>query len=161
MTARIAIWVAAVSALVGGCNGGGEGNLLDRDCHINWLDDGVMMTATTGNATWASMGGTDSVDMFGANRSAGLEIYTATPTPLAAQSYLCGQTTPGQSLLLTYKSGSPTGPALSSESCTVAFTQIGAVGGGHVTGTFEMVVALPGGGTKTITNGTFELPLTK
>ncbi len=161
MTARIGVWVAAVSALVGGCVGSGEGNVLDRDCHITWLDDGVTMTATTGNATWASTGGTDSVDMFGANRSGGLEIYTATPAPLVAQTYVCGQTMPGQSLLLTYKIGNPAGPAISSENCTVAFTQIGAIGGAHVTGTFEMVLDLPGGGSKTITNGTFELPISK
>ena len=155
LTARIGVWVAAASALVGGCISSSGGKVLDRDCQITWLDDGVMMSATTGNATWASKGGRDSVDMFGANHSAGVE----TLTPLTAQTYVCGQTTSGQSLLLTYQSGKPAGPVISSESCTVAFTQIGAVGGAKVTGTFEMVLDLAGGGTKTITNGSFELPL--
>lgn len=158
MTARIGVWVVAVSALIGGCTGGSQGNVLDRDCHISWLDDGVMMSATTGNAAWASTGGMDSIDMFGANHGAGLEIYTATPTPLVAQTYVCGQTTAGQSLHLTYESGSPTAPGISSGSCAVTFTQIGAVGA-HVIGTFEMVLQLPGGGTKNVTNGAFELPL--
>ena len=148
----------AASALVGGCIGGG--NMFDGDCHITWLDDGAMMTATTGNATWASTAGKDSVDLLGVNHSAGIEIYAAMPTPFITQTLVCGQTTSGQSLLLTYRNDSPAGPAIRSESCAVAFTQIGAVGA-SLTGTFEVVFDLPSGGTKSIMNGTFELPLSK
>jgi hypothetical protein len=158
MTARIGAWVAAAaSVLLGGCISGGDGS--DRDCHVSWHDDGVMMTATAGNATWASMGGRDSVDLLGANHSAGVEIYAATPTPLIAQTFVCGQTTSDQSLLLSYRNDNPAGPAIRSRSCTVAFTQIGAVGGAPVTGTFEVVFDLPSGGTKAITNGSFEISL--
>jgi len=140
--------------------GGSGGNALDSDCHVTWVDDGKMMTANTGNATWASMAGTDSVDVFGANRSAGVEIYAAMPMPFSAQTLACGQTTSDQSLLLTYRNDNPAGPLINSSSCTVAFTQIGAVGG-HVVGTFEVVFDLPSGCTKSITNGSFEVSLSR
>jgi len=159
MTARIGAWVAAASALVGGCVSVSGGNVLSGDRHVTWLDEGVMMTATSGKATWVSMGGRDSVDMLGINDSAGVTIYAAAPTPFAAQTFVCGQTTPGQSLLLTYRNDDPAGPAIRSRSCTVAFTQIGAVGGSPVIGTFEVVFELPSGGTKSITNGSFDLAL--
>jgi hypothetical protein len=147
-------WVAAVSALLGGCVSGG--NVLSGDHHVTWLDDGVMITATGGKATWLSMGGRDSIDMLGINDSEAVTIYAATPTPLTAQTFVCGQ---GQSLLLTYRNDDPAGPAFKTESCTVVFTQIGAVGGAPVIGTFEVVFDLPSGGTKSITNGSFALPL--
>ncbi len=158
MRARIGALVAVASALVGGC--ASDGNMFDGDCHITWLDDGMTMTATTGNATWASMGGNDSVDLLGVNHSAGVEIHAAVPTPFIAQTFVCGQTTSGQSLLLTYRNDDPAGPAIRSESCSVTFTQIGAAGT-TLTGTFEVVFDRPSGGTKNITNGTFELPLSK
>jgi hypothetical protein len=156
MRARIGAWIAGASALVGGCVSGG--NTLDGDCHVTWRDDGVMMTATTGNAVWVSMGGRDSVDINGVNDSAGIEIYAAMPTPFTAQTFVCGQTTTDHALLLTYRNDDPAGPAFHTESCTVAVTQIGAVGAPLI-GTFEMVFDLPSGGTKTITNGNFHLPL--
>jgi hypothetical protein len=158
MTARIGAWAAlAAAALVGGCGGGGD-NVLDSDCHVTWLDDGVMMTATTGNARWVSTGGKDSVDILGFKHSTGVEIYVAMPTPFTAQTLVCGQTTPDQSVILTYRNNDPAGPEMRSESCTVAFTQSGVVGA-PVTGTFDVVFDLPGGGTKSITNGSFDLPL--
>ena len=158
MRAQIAVWVAAASALMGGCVSASDENVLDRDCHVTWLDDGVMMTATTGNATWASKAGRDSVDVLGFKHSTGIEIYAAMPTPFTSQTFVCGQTTTDQSLLLTYRNNDPAGPAITPESCTVAFTQSGPVGE-PVTGTFEVVFDLPSGGTKSITNGTFDLPL--
>ena len=153
---RSGIWLAAASALVSGCVSGG--NMFDSDCHVTWRDDGVMRTATTGNAVWTSMAGRDSVDLLGFNQSVGVEIYAAMPTPFTAQTFVCGQTTPDQPLILTYRNGDPAGPAFETESCTVAFTQIGAVGT-PVVGTFEMVFDLPSGGTKSITNGSFEITL--
>jgi hypothetical protein len=156
MRARIGALVAAL--VMGGCVSGG--NMFDGDCHISWLDDGAMMRATTGIATWASTTDKDSVDLVGVNPSAGVEIYAAVPTPFTAQTFVCGQTTSDQSLLLTYRNGDPAGPAISAESCSVTFTQIGAIGT-TLTGTFEVVFDRPSGGTKSITNGTFELPLSK
>jgi hypothetical protein len=151
--------VAAASALVGGCFGGSGRNGLSGERHVTWLDDAVMMTATSGQATWLSTGGRDSVDMLGINDSAEVTIYAATPTPFTAQTFVCGQTTSDQSLLLTYRNDDPAGPAIRSESCTVAFTQVGAVGGAPIIGTFEVVFDLPSGGTKSITNGSFDLAL--
>ena len=127
MRARIGVWVAVASALIGGCVSGGN-NGLGGDRHVTWLDDGMMVTATLGKATWASSGGQDSVDMIGNNDSAGIEIYAAVPTPFTAQTFVCSQTTPGPALVLTYRSGDPAGPAFVHQSCTVAFAQIGAVG---------------------------------
>ena len=133
--------------------------MLSGDHRFTWLDDGAKMTATLGKATWLSTAGRDSVDMLATTDAAGITIYAATPTPLTAQTFVCGQTASGQSLLLTYRNDDPAGPAIRSESCTVAFTQIGAVGGAPVIGTFEVVFDLPSGGTKTITNGSFDLAL--
>lgn len=153
---HIGVWVAAV--LVGGCVSPSGEKVLDRDCHVTWLDDGVMMTATTGNATWASMAGRDSVDVLGFKHSTGVEIYAAMPTPFTSQAFVCGQTADDQSLLLTYRNNDPAGPAITPASCTVAFTKSGPVGE-PVTGTFEVVFDLPSGGTKSITNGSFEIEL--
>jgi hypothetical protein len=155
---EIKVWVAVASALVGGCVSAGGENVLDSDCHVTWLDDGVMMTASTGNATWASKGGRDSVDVLGFKHSTGVEIYVAMPTPFTSQTFVCGQTTTDQSLLLTYRNNDPAGPAITPESCTVGFTQSGPVGE-SVTGTFEVVFDLPSGGTKSITNGSFDVSL--
>jgi len=152
------VWVAAASALLGGCVSGGN-NVLGGDRHVTWLDDGVMVTATVGKATWASSGGRDSVDMIGNNDSVGIEINAAAPTPFTAQTFVCSKTAPGPALLLSYRNGDPAGVAFMHESCTVAFTQIGAIGGAPVVGTFEVVFDLASGGTKTITSGSFELPL--
>jgi hypothetical protein len=157
MTARIGAWVAAASALVGGCMSGG-GNGLGGDHHFTWLDDGVMTTATLGQATWASTGGRDSVEMLATTDRVGVTIYAATPTPLTAQTFVCGS---GQSLLLSYRNDDPAGPTIRTPSCTVVFTQIGAVGGAPVIGTFEVVFELSSGGTKSLTNGSFDLPLSK
>ena len=162
MTPRIVVWVAAAaSALMCGCFGAGGGNVLDGDCHVSWLDDGKKTSATTGNAVWASKEGRDSIDMNGVNHSAGIEIYTAMPTPFTAQTFVCGQMAPDQALLLTYRNDNPAGPAIQTESCSVSFTQVGAIGGAPIIGTFEVVFDLPNGGTKTITNGTFQIPLSK
>jgi hypothetical protein len=152
-------WLAAASVLVSGCVSVGGGNVLSGDRHVTWIDDGVMMIATLGKATWASMAGRDSLDMLGTNDRAGMAIYAATPTPFTAQTFVCGQTTADHPLLLTYRNDDPAGPAVKSESCTVTFTQIGAVGGAPAIGTFAVVFDLPSGGTKSITNGSFDLPL--
>jgi hypothetical protein len=161
MTARVGAWVAAASVLVAGCVSVSGGNVLGGDRRVTWLDDGVMTTATLGKATWLSMGGRDSVDMLATTDSVGVTIYAAMPTPFTPQTFVCGQTTPDQSLLLSYRNNDPAGPTIRSESCKVAFTQIGAVGGAPVTGTFEVVFDLSSGGTKTITNGSFDLALSK
>jgi hypothetical protein len=41
----------------------------------------------------------------------------------------------------------------------VVITQVGALGGAPAVGTFEVVFSVPAGGTKSITNGSFNLPL--
>jgi hypothetical protein len=133
--------------------------MLGGDRHVTWLDDGAMITATLGQATWTSMAGRDSVDMIATTDRVAVEIYAAMPTPFTAQTFVCGQTTSGQALLLTYRNNDPGGPTITTPSCTVAFTQIGAVGGAPVVGTFAVVFDLESGGTKTITNGSFDVSL--
>jgi hypothetical protein len=150
--------VALAVTLSGGCGASGN-NMLGGNRHVTWLDDGRMTTATLGQATWASMAGKDSIDMIATTDSVGITIYAAMPTPFTAHTFVCGQTTSDQSLLLTYRNNDPAGPAIRSESCTVAFTQIGAVGGAPIVGTFAVVFDLPSGGTKTITNGSFDVAL--
>ena len=158
MMAPIGAWIAVLSALVAGCVSGGN-NVLSGDRHVTWLDDGVMTTATLGQATWASMAGRDSVNMLATTDKVGVTIYAGMTTPFTPQTFVCGQITTDQSLLLSYRNNDPAGPTIHSESCRVAFTQIGAVGGAPIIGTFEMVFDLSSGGTKTITNGSFDLPL--
>jgi hypothetical protein len=86
------------------------------------LDDGATMTATLGKATRLSTVRKDSIDMLATTDTAGITIYAATPTPLTAQTFLCGQTASGQSLLLSYRNDDPAGPTIRSDSCTAAYT---------------------------------------
>ena len=159
MTARMGAWAAVAAAVVSGCISGAA-NTLGGTKHITWLDDGVMIAATAGQATWSSTAGRDSVEILGLTSSVSLTIYAASPTPFATQTFACGQTTAEQALLFAYKTEVPdAGTLFTSQSCTLTFTQIGAVGGAPVIGTFEVALNVPGGGTKNIANGSFNVPL--
>ena len=122
-------WAAVAAAVVSGCISGAA-NTLGGTKHITWLDDGVMIAATAGQATWHPTAG-DSVEILGLTSSVSLTIPTPRrPTPFATQTFACGQTTAEQALLFAYKTEVPdAGTLFTSQSCTLTFTQIGAVGG--------------------------------
>lgn len=135
-----------------GCGGGGGTDALG----MSWSDDGTAVKPLGAKATLNSTGGSDSYEIAGLGADpANVVIAVTAPSPIAPQTFVCNQTTAGHSVGVTY---SPTngGIEIADQSCTVVLTKTGQVGG-TVAGTFQAVINLQAGGTKTISNGTFDL----
>jgi hypothetical protein len=145
--------------LVAGCGGGGS-SPAGNGPGISWQDDGVTTTALGLKAIFSTGMGSDGLEIIGLGQSVktGVAVAVAATTPLTPQTFVCHQTTAGQSVTVTYNDADG-GSELSTASCTVVLTQVGAVGGPSAIGTFEAVFNLRAGGTKTLSNGRFDLPL--
>jgi len=149
----IATALVALLALVPACSGSGAPG-------ISWQEDGVTIVGLGIKPALLSSGGRDSLEIIGLGTAThvGVAVFVAAPTPLSPQTFVCNQTTTGQSVIVTYTE-SDGGLDLSTQSCTVVLTQVGVPGGASAIGTFEAVFNLGSGGTKTISNGRFNLPL--
>jgi hypothetical protein len=123
---------------------------------MSWDDDGTTVTPVAARVTLGNSGGADTYQITSLGTDpADVSIAVTAPSPIAPQTFVCTQTTAGQSVGLTY-TPSAGGVEFTEQSCTVAFTQTGQVGA-TVVGTFEAVLSLQAGGTKTISNGRFNL----
>jgi hypothetical protein len=149
--------LVVLGALVSACGGGGSAG---SGPGISWQEDGVPIAALGIKPAFLSSGGRDSLEIIGLGTSAhvGVTVVVAAPTPLSPQTFVCNQTTSGQSVIVTYTDADG-GLDLATQSCTVVLTQVGVPGGAPAIGTFEAVFTLSAGGTKTISNGRFNLPL--
>jgi|SRR6516225_329310 hypothetical protein len=152
--------VAVLVLVVGlalGCSSGGGGGAISAP-PMSWVDDGAPVTPFGADATLTSSGGTDSLRIDGLRQGAGsVTIVMTAPTPFAAQTFDCNQLASGQTVLVSYANG--TGFDVNDQSCTVVICQVRMAGGPAVTGTFEAVISLTPSGTKTISNGVFNLPV--
>jgi hypothetical protein len=138
-----------------GCGGGGGGGTR----HMTWKDDGTQETAIVAQAQRTMQGTSDFLNLLGTNTSVGMTIVvSATGRSLGAETFDCNQTAADQGVNLTY-SDADGGSLLTTQSCTVAVTQPGVLNGASATGTFSAVFNLPGGGTKSITDGSFNIPI--
>jgi hypothetical protein len=155
MTTRMgAVLVSAVMLAASGCGSSSSGG----GRSMVWQDDGVPLTAVGTMARFASQGGRDSLEITGTTFDVTVTVTVAATSPLTPQTFICNQTTAGQSVSVGYVDADG-GVQLANQSCTVTLTQAGAVGGAPAVGTFEAVFTLQAGGTKNITNGRFTLPV--
>jgi len=155
-TALVALW--SLWACVLGCGSGG-GAKPSTVRQMSWKDDGVLVTAASAMASLSTEGDRQYLRITGTDFSVGVSLAVATPTPLSPQPFVCGQTTAGQTVYVSYNE--PDGGVLTATpTCTVDVTQVGAVGGAPAIGTFQATVTTPDGATKVLSNGSFNLPLT-
>jgi len=143
---------------VAGCGGDGDGTT-PAGRHVTWKDDGAAKTATLTVATKGASGTMESREILGTSPDVGVSIFVSAAAPLSAQTFDCSALTAGQTATVSYTE-SDGGLQLSMQTCTVNLTQVGEVGGASVVGTFTATFNLDAGGTKTITNGNFNVPVT-
>ncbi len=146
----------------GGAGAGGSAGAGAPSGEIVWEEDGVWHSVPTALADYTTSASTDVIEIVGAElvlvgeRSIGI-LVGATP-PLGG-TYQCSDSV---APIITYSDGSTT--AYQAQSCkvAVAIPTTGAGGGaGNATGTFTFVLTAAGGITKNITNGTFDIPITR
>lgn len=124
---------------------------------MTWKDDGTLNTAAVYLAYHDLAATTDTLQMIGATTTGAsmtLDVVTV-GKPLVAGPYTCAQNGIDPLVILTY-----TAVANMTTSCTINVVQPGTPGGAHATGTFSALLQLNAGGAKTITEGTFDTPVT-
>lgn len=124
---------------------------------VAWVDDGVQRCAISAIAA-LGIGSTDTLDITAADVNGytfSLLVGAAHPFT-APQSFTCGQ--PMESVIVELTTTYPNGSTGTVTSCSVNVAQLGAVGGGNAKGSFAAVMAISTGGTKTITNASFDVP---
>jgi len=145
-----------LSAALGGC---GSSSSSSGGRHITWKDDGTSQSAIVTLAQRTMQGTSDYLNLLGTNSSVGITIVVGTTgRALGAETFMCNQTTSDQTVTLTY-SDADGGTLPTTQSCSVKVTQPGALNGASATGTFSAVFNLDGGGTKSITEGSFNVPI--
>ena len=137
------------------CSSGGGGG--PSGAQMSWLDDGISVTPFGADATLTSSNGVDSLRIDGlTQRAAGsVTIILGAASPFAPQTFDCSQLAGGQTVTISYATG--TGFDITDQSCKVVVSQVGKVGGPSLMGTFEAVISLTPSGTKTISNGVFNI----
>lgn len=134
----------------GAGSGGGAGG-----GPMTWLDDGVRHTALFASAARVTSASLDYIQVTGADASgAGVSFGVSTPPPLVPGTYSCGLT--GGNIIVSLAANGSDNATV----CTIELAAIGAVSGTRATGTFQASLMTTGGGTKTITDGMFDVPLT-
>lgn len=88
----------------------------------------------------------------------GIAFGVSTRSAVAPGDFQCGPAAGGYPI--TSFSYTATGVEALYQSCTVRIPALGAAKGEHATGTFSAVLNKTGGGTKAITAGAFDVPLT-
>jgi hypothetical protein len=124
---------------------------------IAWVDDGVQRCAISAIAV-LGVGATDTLDITAADVNGyGFSLLVGGAHPFTApQTFTCGAPTPTALVELT--TTYPNGTTGTVTSCSVNVTQVGVVAGDKAQGTFSAVMAVSSGGTKTITNASFDVP---
>jgi hypothetical protein len=154
---NVSIFVGVLA--VSGCGSSNSGGAAGVN-GVAWNDDGVATTATLRTATRNISGSRDSLLVLGIASSGRAVSFSVSATaPLTPQTFVCNQTSADQSVSFSY-TDSDGGLQLATQSCTVTITHVGTPGGAHASGTFAAAFSLSGGGgTKTITNGSFDLAI--
>ena len=139
------------------CSSGGSGG--PSGAQMSWLDDGIAVTPFGADATLTSSSGVDSLRIDGLTQSAAgsVTIILGAASPFAPQTFDCNQLGGGQAVTISYATGS--GFDITDQSCKVVVSQVGQVGGPSLMGTFEAVISLTPSGSKTISNGVFNIAI--
>lgn len=124
---------------------------------MSWLDDGAPECAVSALATFENTPQLTLFSLTGATTTLGLGFGVTTvlgPGPIGG-SYSCAPLD-SVSVTFNYTQGQTNSFA---QSCDITLDMQGTAGV-HATGTFSATLMLTGGGTKSITNGLFDAPVT-
>jgi hypothetical protein len=162
---RITASFALLCAIAAGCgSGGGTANdgAVSGDGAgplgggvMTWKEGGTPHTAQFATAAFAHSASLDLLNVVGSEPNLGLAFgIGAKPPPLVTGQYACGGT--GYPIVsLTY-----TGTEGQMFTCAIDLTALGATAGSHAVGTFSATLGVAGGGSKVITEGRFDVPMT-
>ena len=163
---RKLLWVLTLVAI--GCGSGsggksgGEGGAgsctasLTPGASMSWDENGAFQCAADVGATGLSSATLNLVNLVGSQPSGeGLAFGVTTPGTPIDGAYSCGASTT-DTVTFNYQQGQT--PTFAS-TCSITVTSSGGDGGTRATGTFSGVFDTPSG-TKTITNGAFDAPIT-
>jgi hypothetical protein len=163
-----ALLVTTLALASTGCGGGGSGTPGPGDGGVppgsgtlNWLDDGARKNAVSPSAALARSSLMDYLQVTGsvAGGNAAVSFGVAATPPITPDTILCGG--PGGTGQRPFASvGYTSGTDPIATSCSVTISTIVLTDPPHVTGTFEAVFPKTGGGTKTISDGHFDLAMT-
>ncbi len=151
---------------VGGSAAGTGGGSTTAACTIDggsltWTADGVNQVAGVVETTCTTDGAFAGIEVVGGESSGiGIAILLEAQGTVVG-TYDCGSTATNQDVIFTYTgdSGAGGGGTATPVSCTVTVANAGTPGGVKAKGTFSAVLSLSGGGTTTITNGVFDVPV--
>jgi hypothetical protein len=156
-----------VMLAVAGCGSGGaakaEGGVVSCQPSysgggtMGWRDDGTPVCALSASAS-VSTDGTFVVD--GMTTTGGISIGIGFPSGVAGMSgaYSCGSHDGGPGTSIVDSVGAGPGYIFVAQSCTVSLDMTVTVGA-RETGTFSATATATGGGTKSITDGVFDVPV--
>jgi len=161
---RITVGLVLLCAAGAGCgsSGGGPGDGgatgdtgIAANGVLTWKEGGTVHSAPFAAAAMARSSMLDLLQITGAEPTIGLSFGIAVrPPPLVAGSYACGGA--GYPIVsFTY-----TGTEGEMFSCAIELTSVGTVTGAHAVGRFSATLGVPGGGSKVITDGQFDIPVT-
>jgi len=144
---------------------GGSGDAAAGACPLSpvtWKDDGTQECASNAEAirmssTGASMTDTLEIVVTQLNITTGLSIVISSPTTLGG-SYDC-VVSPSSVVEITYYDPAANSTVVQSCAVTLAFTASDA-GVTAAVGTFSVMLTIPDGGTKSLTEGVFDVPVT-
>jgi hypothetical protein len=142
----------ADSGATGGCHA-----QIASDGEVRWDDDGVHRCAEVVAADRSIGSDLDFIEILASviNGPGVLISVSVTPPPPLGGTYTCDGDAGARTTFMYSTSTKENAPPTS---CTVTFTNTGAPGV-HATGTFSATVSPPTGGSKSITNGFFDVPL--
>jgi hypothetical protein len=160
--ASIAIVAALLCAIGVGCGSGGgtsgdaglnhDSGSLPGVGTFTWKEGGTTHSAQFATASIITSANLELLEIGAGDPNVGIAIaISVQPPPIAAGPYACGG--------ITYPlvSFSYTGSSGQNQTCMINLTSVGTTTGSHVVGTFSASFALTAGGTKTITDGQFDV----
>jgi hypothetical protein len=135
----------------GGSGGGGGGNGV-----MSWKDDGVLHQTSYATASLVASSGIQILQIAGGEASGiGIALGVTAMPAVTVGAFQCGPAADGGAYPITSFSYTAPGVDPLFQSCTVAVETLGTA----VSGTFSAVLTKTAGGTKAITEGSFNLPL--
>jgi len=166
----VALYLPLAALLCGGAGCGSSGGSTSRDGSggggssgntISWQDDGAAHATAFGTASLVTSSGLQILQVAGGEASGiGIAFGVTSKPRVGLGTFQCGIAADGGGYPITSFSYTATGVDPLYQSCTVAVTALGAASGERASGTFSAVLTKTAGGTKAITAGVFDLPLT-
>jgi len=148
----------------GGAGGSGDGGaascsaIQPAGAKMSWMDDGTFQCAlviVTGRMTSSSQDFLEIIGSTSGGVGAGLTV-NASPGPLSG-TYHCKNDGGASGLFVDFVYTAPQAGQL--QDCTITIDAAGTPGSANARGSFSATFTTTGGGTKQITQGTFDTPV--